>query len=104
MKELAAALLLNLGSKKASKDDIMSLLKAVDIAGDEKVVDTLVGDMKDVDIAKSDAEGREKLEIFKNIGGGSSGGAAATGDAAAPAEEEKKEEEEEEEESSAAAG
>lgn len=101
MQEIAAYLLLKLGGKNGSAEEISSVIQAGGGTANDEHIATLLKDLEGKDINELLKSGMAKLKGVPMGGGGGGGGGAAgggTNDASGAAVEEKEEEKEEEEE------
>ncbi|GMI06704.1 hypothetical protein TrRE_jg6415 [Triparma retinervis] len=94
MKHIAAYMLLKLGGKSATADEVTAVITAAGGEADADAVAKLVADLDGKNVDELLASGMEAMKDIKMGGGGGGGGAAAGGEAAAAVEEEKPEEEE----------
>lgn len=94
MEYVYAALLLNSAKKEISKENVMKVLKATGIEGNEAKAEALVSALEGVNIE----------DAIKNAAVAAAPVAVAAASAAAPVEEEKPEEDDKKSEADAAAG
>jgi len=89
MKHIAAYMMLKLGGKSATADEVTAVITAAGGEADADAVAKLVADLDGKNIDEVLAAGMESIKDIPMGGGGGGGGSAAGGAAEAAVEEEK---------------